>query len=250
MKASTISLKILKTAAVIAFWLGIWFLLAYFVDKELFLPYPHTVGARLIELCREPRFLKIVGTSLFRILKGFAAGVILGFVLSLVTHYIPFLKDFISPAVRTVRATPVVSFILLLYLWLDNDTIPVVIAILMVAPIIWENMSAGLSGLSPELHEMAVVYKLPRSREFMKITLPQLTPYLYSGCQSSLGLAWKSGIAAEVISYPKIAIGRSMNDAKTLLETSEVLAWTVVVVALSLAFELIFKLLFGRRAKK
>ena len=120
----------------------------------------------------------------------------------------------------------------------------------MVAPIIWENMSAGLSGLSTELHEMAVVYKLSRHREFIKITMPQLTPHIYSGCQSSLGLAWKSGIAAEVISYPKIAIGKSMNDAKTLLETSEVLAWTVVVVALSLVFELLFKLAFGRRAKK
>ena len=250
MKASTISLKILKLIAVVAFWLGIWYLLAFIVDKELFLPYPHTVGRTLVELCREPRFLKIVGTSLFRILKGFAAGVLLGFVLALVTYYIPFLKDFISPAVRTVRATPVVSFILLAYLWLDNDTIPIVIALLMVAPIIWENMSAGLSGLSTELHEMAVVYKLSRHREFMKITMPQLTPHIYSGCQSSLGLAWKSGIAAEVISYPKIAIGKSMNDAKTLLETSEVLAWTVVVVALSLVFELLFKLAFGRRAKK
>ncbi len=249
MKASTISLKILKVIAVIAFWLGIWYLLAVLVDKELFLPYPHTVGAKLLELCREPRFLKTVGTSLFRILKGFAAGVILGFVFSLVTHYIPFLKGFISPAVRTVRATPVVSFILLAYLWLDNDTIPVVISLLMVAPIVWENMSAGLAALSPELHEMAVVYKLPRQREFLKITLPQLTPYIYSGCQSSLGLAWKSGIAAEVISYPKVAIGKSMNDAKTLLETSEVLAWTVVVVVLSLSFELLFRLAFGRRAK-
>ncbi len=250
MKDSTISLKILKYFLVAIFWLGVWYLAAAIVGKNLFLPYPHTVATRLFALCGEARFWKTVGTSFLRIIEGFGFGVGIGFVLALITHYLPFLRDFLAPAVRTVRATPVVSFILLLYLWLDNDTIPIVIALLMVVPIIWENMTVGLGRLDRGLHEMALIYKIPKSREFLKITLPQLAPHIYSGCLTSLGLAWKSGIAAEVISYPKIAIGRSMNDAKTLLDTSEVLAWTVVVVLLSLSFEWLFKFLFKRRKKK
>jgi NitT/TauT family transport system permease protein len=250
MKASTIFLKILKGALIAALWLGVWYLLALIVGKELFLPYPHIVARRLFELCRTAPFWKTVGVSLFRILEGFALGTALGFALAIATHYIRPLRAFFAPAVRAVRATPVVSFILLAYLWLDNNTIPVVIALLMVLPIIWENMTAGLESLDPSLHEMARVYKLPRHRELMKITLPALAPHFYSGALTSLGLAWKSGIAAEVISYPKIAIGKSMNDAKLVLDTAEVLAWTVVVVLLSLSFEWLFKLLFKRRKRK
>ena len=141
MKASTISLKVLKGVLIATVWLGVWYLLALIVGKELFLPYPHIVARRLVELSRTVPFWKTVGVSLLRILEGFALGTALGFSLAIATHYIRPLRAFFAPAVRAVRATPVVSFILLAYLWLDNNTIPVVIALLMVLPIIWENMT-------------------------------------------------------------------------------------------------------------
>ena len=150
----------------------------------------------------------------------------------------------IAPFLRTVRAVPVVSFILLAFLWIDNDTIPVFIALLMVLPIIWENLSAGLGSLDNGLNEMAAVYKIPKRKTFLRIILPQLKPHFYSGALTSLGLAWKSGIAAEVISYPTVAIGKAMNNAKTTLDTAEVLVWTVTLVAFSLIFEALFKLIF------
>ncbi len=250
MKASTLYPKILKALLAAAFWVAVWYLVAFIIDKEIFLPYPHIVAKRLFELSASADFWKTVWASLIRILIGFAAGFAAGFALALATKYAPFLKIFISPALRTVRATPVVSFILLAYLWLDNDTIPIFIAILMVMPIIWENVSAGLNALDPNLTEMAKVYRLSRSETLKKVILPQLAPYFYSGGLTSLGLAWKSGIAAEVISYPRIAIGKVMNYAKTALDTADVVAWTVVVVALSIIFEGIFKLLFKKGGRK
>ncbi len=250
MKASTLYPKILKVLLAAAFWAAVWYLVAFIIDKEIFLPYPHIVVRRLFELSASVSFWKTVWASLIRILWGFAGGVFLGFSLALATRYVPFMKVFISPALRTVRATPVVSFILLAYLWLDNDTIPIFIALLMVVPIIWENISAGLGALDPNLSEMARVYRLSHRKTLSKVILPQLAPYLYSSGLTSLGLAWKSGIAAEVISYPKVAIGKAMNDAKVVLDTADVLVWTVVVVALSLIFEGIFKLLFKKGGRK
>ena len=135
-------------------------------------------------------------------------------------------------------------------MWLDNDTIPVFIALLMVVPIIWQNITAGLMSMDKDLLEMAKVFKVKKSRKFFKIILPQLTPHFYSGCLTSMGLAWKSGIAAEVISYPRIAIGKEMNEAKVLLETADVFVWTITLIVLSLAFEGLFKLLFKVKLKK
>ncbi len=246
MTASTTPLKALKGVAVGGFWIAAWYLLAFVIGKEIFLPFPHTVVKRLFELSVTLDFWKITAASLVRIILGFLLGSVIGVSLAVITARSRVADALFSPAVRALRATPVVSFILLAYLWLDNDTIPVFIALLMVVPVVWQNTAAGISSLDKGLGEMARVFGLPLGKRIFKIILPQLSPYLYSGCLSALGLAWKSGIAAEVISYPKIAIGKAMNDAKVVLETADVLVWTVVVVALSLIFEGLFKLAFKK----
>ncbi len=249
MTVSTTPRKALKLTAALLFWLGIWYLAAALIGKEIFLPFPHTVIIRLFELAKTAGFWLTAAASLLRILTGFAVGVSFGVALAALTAKSSAADTLLSPAIRAVRATPVVSFILLAYLWLDNDTIPVFIALIMVVPVVWQNTAAGISSLDRELSEMALVFRLSPSKKLFKVILPQLYPHLYSGALSSLGLAWKSGIAAEVISYPKIAIGKAMNDAKVLLETADVIAWTVVVVALSLTAETLFKLIFKKGVK-
>lgn len=250
MKNSTMFLKFLKGIGVLLFWIFVWYIVARLINKEIFLPFPHTVLRRFWVLSQTAEFWTTALVSLLRIIRGFIYGVGIGFLVAILTYYIPFANAIISPFLRTVRAVPVVSFILLAFLWLNNDAIPIFIALLMVVPIIWENISAGLGALDKDLLEMAKVYKIPKRKTFVKIVFPQLKPYFYSGALTSLGLAWKSGIAAEVISYPTVAIGKAMNNAKTTLDTAEVLVWTLVVVALSLIFELAIKLLFKREVKK
>ena len=250
MKHSIIYPKFLKGVLAALFWICVWYIAAALIDREIFLPFPHTVAARFLTLCKESEFWLTAAVSLWRILKGFVFGVILGFLTALFTHYVPFARSVISPALKTIRAVPVVSFILLAFLWLDNDTIPIFIAILMVVPIIWENVTAGLSSIDKNLLEMARVFQLSKKTALLKIIIPSLSPHLYSGAVTSLGLAWKSGIAAEVISYPTIAIGKAMNNAKVTIDTAEVLVWTVVVVLLSVIFENIIKLIFKKGGKK
>ena len=251
MKASITLPKGLKWLIAAVFWLGVWYAAAALINKEIFLPFPHTVAERFVRLAAESDFWRTSLCSFLRIIEGFLLGTLLGAVTALLTHYLPPVNILLSPLLRTVRAVPVVSFILLAFLWLDNDTIPVFIALLMVVPIIWQNISAGLSSLDRDLTEMAKVFHFSKRTTLFKVIMPQLWPHIYSGCLNSLGLAWKSGIAAEVISYPSVAIGKEMNAAKTAIETADVLVWTVVVVALSLLCEWLFKLVFkkgGRRA--
>lgn len=250
MKNSILQNRAFKVIIALIFWIGLWYLIAYGINKEVFLPYPHTVVKRFFVLVITPEFLLTVSASLVRILLGFVVGVAFGFGLAFLTHYSIFANSLVSPAIRVARATPVVSFILLAYLWLDNDTIPVFIALLMVTPIVWQNITAGLSNLDSGLVEMASIYKIKKRKIFFKIIMPQLTPHLYSGSMTALGLAWKSGIAAEVISYPRIAIGKEMNEAKVLLETTDVLVWTIAVVVLSMVFEFLFKILFQKNFKQ
>ena len=76
--------------------------------------------------------------------------------------------------------------------------------------------------------------------------LPSVRPYFVSGCATGLGLAWKAGVAAEVLCQPKLAIGTQLYRAKITLETSDLFAWTAVVIVLSFLLEYVLGFLFRR----
>ena len=58
-----------------------------------------------------------------------------------------------------------------------------------------------------------------------------------SASVASIGIAFKSGIAAEVIGRPKNTLGFFLFDAKMYLETSKVFAITLIVILCSAIFE-------------
>ena len=64
-----------------------------------------------------------------------------------------------------------------------------------------------------------------------------------------MGIGWKVSVASEVLSTPNYSIGLNLLNAKTTLETSELFAWTIVIVILSFIFEKIFKYYLSRAKK-
>ena len=67
-----------------------------------------------------------------------------------------------------------------------------------------------------------------------------MLPYFTAACITCLGLGWKVTVAAEVLSHPKIAIGSNLHTAKAYLDSTELFAWTFVVILLSFIFEIVF----------
>ena len=237
---------ILKAAIPPVFWLGVWQLAAILVGKELLLPGPAAVGGRLLALAGTADFWLSVGASLGRVLLGLAWGAAAGTALAFLTHFSPWASRIVSPAVRVVRATPVVSFILLVYLWVARAAIPWVIAGLMVLPVVWGSLTAGLGSMDGKLLEMGRAYRFSRWNMLRLIYLPALRPHFSAGLLTAFGLAWKSGVAAEVLCPPPYAIGSRLQQAKLGLETADLLAWTLAIVALSLLLEGLLRWLLER----
>ena len=84
---------------------------------------------------------------------------------------------------------------------------------------------------------MAEVYQMAAMGRLRYIYIPQVLPYFFSACITSVGFAWKSGIAAEILAVPKNAIGTMLYESKIYQETTDLFAWTAVVILLSLFFE-------------
>lgn len=228
----------------LVFWLGVWQLASWLVERsvegrgnELLLPYPTSVAKALLRLVVTGDFWRSVGASLLRIFYGLAAGVLTGSLLAALTAAIPLADRLLSPAIRVIRATPVASFILLILLWTSRDAVPVIVSALMVLPVVWETMSQGIAAVDGKLLELARAYRFSRWKTAKLIYLPSLKPYFSAALTNAVGLAWKSGSAAEVLCLPKAALGSRIYQAKLYLEIPELFAWTVTVVCLSLALE-------------
>ena len=109
--------------------------------------------------------------------------------------------------IRIVRATQVASFILLVLLWTRRNQVPAVISGLMVLPVVWENLTQGIRSTDRQLLELSGPTDFPGERPSGWCTLLSLKPYLLSAVTTAMGLAWKSGVAAEVLCLPRPGIG-------------------------------------------
>ena len=230
-------LKLLRRLAVLAFWLTVWYFAAAAVGQELLLPGPLLVGQKLCALAGTKTFWFTLGKSILRVLTGIVSAVILGGLIGLVTYKSALARELLGPVMTLLKSTPVASFIILALVWLGRSIVPVFIAGLMVLPVVWANTVAGLAGIDPQLLELAQVYRLPRVRILRRIVWPSVLPYLRSALRSALGLGWKAGIAAEVLTVPPFSIGKNIYEAKLYLETTELFAWTAAVVLLSFLIE-------------
>ena len=236
--------KILRVVIPLAFWLGVWQLGALFMDwrtaghGSLLLPGPLEVAVRLWALMREGPFWQAAGMSLGRIFAGFLLGAALGTLAAAATAAWAPAEWVLSPAVKVVRAVPVASFIVLVLLWAPTTgSVPAIVSGLMVLPVLWGNVTKGVAETDPLLLEMARAYRFGRGRTLRLVYVPSVLPYFASGCATALGLAWKAGVAAEVLCLPRLAIGTRLYRAKITLETPDLFAWTVTVVVLSFLLE-------------
>ncbi len=232
--------KIFVLASIVA-WPLLWHLVSLKLDNPLLLPSPIEVAKRIAVLFGTVDFWRISAMSLLRITEGFLCGVVLGVSLAILSYKINCVRYFTSPVISVLRATPVASFIILVWSFTGSDTLPTFISAIMVLPVIYINLLAGFDSIGDELKEVARVFDFSLAKKAKALYIPETLPYLASAVNTSLGLAWKSGIAAEVLSYTALSIGRELYRAKSMLEVVDLFAWTIWIIVISMSLEYLAK---------
>ena len=228
--------RIIRVLAV-AFWIAVWQGVSLAVGSEILVASPARTFGALLSLLREGAFYRAVLGSLMRICAGFALALALGIALGALSFAVRWVRALLHPVVSVVKATPVASFVILALIWISSKNLSIFISFLMVFPIMYENMLAGLESADAKLLEMGQVFHLSRMARIRAIYLPAAYPFLLSAARLSLGMCWKSGIAAEVIGQPRQSIGAELNQAKLFFNTPDLFAWTVTIIVVSVVFE-------------
>lgn len=250
-KANKAAARILRALLCFFFWVGIWYICAAALGKAVILPMPHAVLRRLIELALTKDFALTCLRSLGSVFAGIFFGMILGSILAVLSHFVPAARALTAPALSVIKATPVASFIILLLFLVNKTAVPTIATSLIVMPIVYSNVANGFASVPQERFEVAYIYRFDSAKKWKYCYLPSVMPYFAAACRSAVGMAWKAGIAAEVICSPKGTIGSALYNAKIYLESEDMFAWTAAVIILSIVIEkLIVNVILGRFEKK
>lgn len=225
--------KWLRKAVIIAAWLIIWQLVSMCVDNSILLVGPIETIAVLPAKMAEVSFWQTIFFSLLRILAGFLAGWILGLLLAASGAGCEWVEEALRLVMTLMKTVPVASFVVLFLIWFRTDILAVVISLCVVLPNVYLNTLEGIKSTDGKLLEMAKVHRLHPLDRFFYIDRPALKPFWDSCMKLSIGMSWKSGVAAEVIGMPDFSIGEQLYMSKIYLDTAGVLAWTAVIILLS-----------------
>lgn len=254
--------KIGKKLIIAIIWLGIWQTMSAIVglsahistdtftlDKlknlifseeiwySILLPSPVTTLSELIKLAVTADFWIAVLFSVIRITIGFTAGTLAGVLTGAISSFLKGFSDFLSPLVSIIKATPVASFIILAVIWLKTGNIPSFATALIVFPFVYSNIKTGFQETDRHLIEMSDAFGVSFGRKLLMLYIPSVKPYFISAATTAMGLAWKAGIAAEVICNPTMSIGNGIYESKVYFEPTQMFAWTTVVIILSIILE-------------
>ncbi len=225
-------------------WLGVWWGASAAVGNSVILPSPLEVFVRAGKLVLLPKFWASIAFSFIRVIFGVACATVTAIFLSAAAFKWHIVRDIIKPFATVIKATPVVSFIFIAFIIFSKnfDALPSFISGLIVFPVMYESILSSLDATPRELIEVSQVFGCTFYERARYLWIPSALPNFITSSKTSIGLAWKAGIAAEaLVAIPTlVSIGTEISEAKRWLDTLDQFVWTLAVIILSLLTEILF----------
>lgn len=235
-----------KKSLIILFWLVVWQILAWYIGNQILLEGPIGVLKYLFTELKSLEYYRTVLASVVRIMGGLVCGVLLAIFLGGLTYKNKWLKEMLLPIIQFLKSAPITCFVVLLLIWIGSENLTFFIALIVGFPPVYLNLSEGLTQLDENKLELARVYGMPFRNRFFYIYLPEIKSYFMSALTVSIGMAFKAGIAAEIIGTPDYSMGEQIYMSKIYLDTAGVLAWMITVILVAYLCEKIVVYIVGK----
>ncbi len=219
----------------------VWKVISILAGSEQIFPSPEKTLIAVIRFFEKDDICISILYTISRGLSGFVISFLLAFFIGIPSGLNRSVYLLVHPFLVVVRSTPVISLILLSIIWLGNERVPVLIAILTMFPIMATNIIDGIRNVDISLIEMGRIYGISKKRIVQEISIPSIIPFLTSGISSAMGFGWRAIIIGEVLAQPRFGIGTQMQNSQIYLQVSELIAWTFIAIIISYIFEWILR---------
>lgn len=218
----------------------IWQVGSMMLDSQILLPGIPPVAQALCSLIAQPPFAHNILSTALRAFQSFLIIVISATVVGVLAGRFEYLSIALRPFVTTLKAIPVMSIILLAFIWFSSGTVPLFSAFLMGFPVMYVQIEMGVRQLDRNLEQMCTLYEFRPSDKLLHFIIPSMTSWFIAGSRTALSMVWKVVIAAEVLTVPRYGVGARMQLAQVQLQTDLVLSWTLIAIMLTALGDLLF----------
>ena len=205
-KKSFDKFAVISILSVVGFFFGWWLITdGLHLVRAVILPSPVTVAkAFAVKLVnRNPDgglLIEHIGTSLQVALSGYITGISIGLPLGVLMAWYPTFDKFYRPIFNLIRPISPIAWIPIMILWfgigLGSKTAMIFLSAFVPSVI---NAYAGIKSANQVHYWVAQTFGAKRKVLLFKVAIPSAMPFFFTGMKVSLGNAWMSLVAAELL---------------------------------------------------
>ncbi|MEI0747545.1 ABC transporter permease [Brachyspira pulli] len=238
----------MKNKNIIYFILGIiifillWFFISLKINSEIVFPNILIIIKKLIEIILEKSFYKDLFLSLIRVFITFILSFLLAIIFGILSGIFSSIRYMLMPIINFIRTIPTIPLILVAIIWFDNNTVPIFVSMLVIFPIMYDAVVNGIINVDKNLIEMSLSYNVSLKNQIISLYIPSIKPYILTAVSQSMGITWKSILAAEILALPSLGIGSKLYESHLYLDTVSLFAYCLIAVIFNGIFEIIIRL--------
>ncbi len=228
---------LLQRIALVGAILGVWWVLALGVPHYI-LPGPVRVWTALTQISSNGDLWSNLGITLGRVGAGFILATAIGLPLGIVFGANRRLGEFFEPVIPVMNTVSSAIWAIFAIIWFGVSNATTIFVVFMTAmPLIITNVWQGTRTVSADFIELAHVLRMPSWKVMVKIYLPTILPHFFSGARLAFGFGWRVSLVAETLGSSS-GVGYRLRQAADLIQTDQVIAWTLTLVVMMAALEM------------
>jgi NitT/TauT family transport system permease protein len=235
---------VLPPVLFLALLVGVWQVIYIAKVKPPYaLPGPADVARTFWSTVEDGRAFDAIWTSLSRGAFGFLLSLVAGTLLGLAMWASRWLRAAIGPIVSGLQSLPSVAWVPAAIIWFQlTDAAIYTVVLLGAVPSIANGLLTGMKQVPPLFDRVGRVLGLGTLGRIRHVLLPAALPGYLGGLRQGWAFAWRSLMAAELITYsPKLGLGlgQLLNIGRELSQMSLVITSILLILIVGIAIELL-----------
>lgn len=220
---------------------AVWEIISRIIGNSLIFPGIPSIFESLIDIIKGKYFLLIVFHTLKRTVVSVGISLIIGTLCSILSYRYKFFYILFFPFFSFLKSIPTIAVIILVLIWSNVEVVPIITGIMILLPLIYENILGGIDSIDRDLLKMADIYIVTKIDILKGIYIPGIYYFSSSGIPALIALTLKVVIAGEVLSQGSLSIGGEIFMGKIYLESSSIFAWIIIVILINFFLDISLK---------
>lgn len=234
-----INRKIISIIAIVV----IYSIASLLIDKAYILPSILEVLISLKDIVISSNFITTVLLTVSRTLIGVTISFMISLVLASVSYRYKSFEEFIEPLYIILKTIPNITYIVIALIWFGRTGSILIVSTTVVLPIFYNSILSALKNIDKDLKEYTMLYDYSYIYLLYRIYIPIIFKDILLSISNCLSLSFKVSIMAEILSQISSGIGKELYIAKSNFLTSEIFAWTIIIILISYLFDSIIHLI-------